>query len=85
MQEAGHGLVKVAPCILSLPDRVCAAWIGHHRERLVVLDEFIDQFQVGLVVAVVVCCPMNEKKVTLEVLSEVYGGPLVERLPVFGG
>ena len=85
MQEAGHGLIKMAPCILSLLDRVCSAWVGHHREGLVVLDEFVDQLQVGLIVAVVVYCPMDEKEIALEVLSEVYGRSLVECLPVFHG
>ena len=45
--------------------------IGHHREFLVILDELINQSQVGLVVAVIVCSTMDYKEVTFQILGKV--------------
>ena len=45
--------------------------VGHHREGLVVLDEFVNKPQIGLVVAVIVCSAMDYQEVAFQVLDKV--------------
>ena len=71
MQKSRHRPVEVAPRIFAFPDRVGASWIGHHRKSLVILYEFVDQSQIGLVVTIVVRSTVDNQKVSLQILNEV--------------
>jgi len=71
--------------ILALGNAVGAVGIGHHRERLVVLDKFIDQSFEALVVYVVVGGPVGDQKISFEAVGMGYGRPVdVALLVVIG-
>lgn len=59
MQEPGHRLIEMTPCVLALFHGVGCLGIGHHREGLVMLDKLVHQFLEGLIVAVVIIGTMD--------------------------
>ena len=65
-----HELPQVQRRVVPLADRVRAVGIGHHRERLVVADQLVDQGLGPLVVAVVVARPVDDQQVPLELVGE---------------
>ena len=75
-QVSRQQLAKVAGRVSAFTNRVRAVRIGHHRERLVVTDELVDQGFGRLVVTVVVAGAVDDEQIALEAIRVVDGGTL---------
>ena len=64
VQVRGHQLAQVQRRIGAFADAVRTAGIGHHRERLVVTDQLVDERLRSLIVAVVIAGSMHKQQVS---------------------
>ena len=75
-QVVGHQVTQMARGVGAFANRMGAVGIGHHRERFVVPDQFVDQLLHGLIVAVVVARAVNQQQVALQLVGEIDGRSL---------
>ena len=59
----------MAAGIVTFADAVGAVGVGHHREYLVVFDQFVDKTLSSLVMDIVVARAVNEEQIALELVG----------------